>query len=604
MEKKFSWFNNENKTRFIEIDNRIYTPFMGQTLRCEQCGNFVFRPQQGWMERCNRCGTLISFFHPTPIQLLASLCQANILFNIGAVGSGKTTISSFIWSTQLRMIPGSKLICAAQTMDQLTRNAIPELEKFFHKSEIVKKIKNDYWVLKNGAIIEFWVSDDPDKLRSANANFIWLVEANTPKMQLFFNEATSRIRNQLGLIYEYDEKGNIIIEKTKTGQKRPKVKYNRNMIIVEGNPKRGAWFNNSIMNSHTILYTTNVRGMDKIRARSKPTRTVNQFTGLEQNADMVGILNASYDNPLLDEKYFINMRASCKTQEEYDQKVYCDITSQDGLVFKEVVNKPQYYFKNIQQVIHNPHLKFVETMDPGGSNAANDPDAYILGVFDTLKKKLTLLEELKVSGLTLEQTAERIRRIRMKWGYNPHNRLIFTADNALGRSSKQDRRFSLKTDYEIRLGTPITTISDKGIAAGNALVKMWYQNFAIEINESMEDFKKEIYGYEEFEVAKVIKGTDQVRYDTGYTEVNNHLLDALRYLIVGLEALGYRQDQALIDLNQQYMRTGSLPELKPETYEQGIRSKSDIRNFLPTSLNGFVDTSNSENKPPIRQIKF
>lgn len=580
---KINWVNNSNKTKFYRVDNKGYEIELNEIETCNRCNHLVKKEENCWIAKCNNCSTLISFFKPTPIQEVVVNCESNILFNIGAVGSGKTTISCYLLSTQLRLINNSRLICAAQTLEQLNRNAISELEKFFHISEFKKKTK-DVWEFNNGAIVEFWPSDDEDKLRSANANFIWLIEANNFKMKLFFNQATSRIRNQLGMVYERDANGEIVFETKANGVKIPKVLQNRNLIIVEGNPKRGAWFNFSILNAHTIIYTKNVKGIDKIKRRSQPMSTVSEYSNESVNVDIVGVLNASYDNPLLDEKYFTNMRISCNSQEEYDQKIYCDITSESGLVYKNIVNNPNQFFKDIQSYdLTNGNLVFVEAFDPGGSKSNNDPDAYIFGVFDKFKKKLILLDGFKESGLNLVQTSQKIWEIRRKWFFKRERYLLFVADNALIKASKSNSNHSLKNDYELRLTTPITVCNDKSIGMGTGLVNNWVNNFSIEINKGpLEWLIKEIYGYESFLVAKPIKGSDAVKWETSYSETNNHGVDALRYLIVELERIGFRQDQAFIDYNQQLNQ-------QSVSVGENILDKADVRRFLPQfNSNGII----------------
>lgn len=578
---RFKWFNNSEKTRFLKIDTKKFKPFTKTELQCMQCGEMVKKPEHKWVEKCKQCGALISFFMPTPIQKAALAAEANVFFNIGAVGSGKTTIASAKNSAMTRSINFCRGVVAAQTLDQLKRTAAPELEKFFHESEFVKKTE-EIWVFKNGSVIEWWTSDNADKLRSVNANWVWLVEANPEHMRLFFNEATSRIRNQTGIEYEYDENGEMVIERAKNGQLRPKIKKNKNYIIVEGNPKRGAWFNNAILQSHTILYTPQVRGMKSVMARAKPLRNYNEITGEYQNANMIGFLNATIDNPTLPDSYFDNMRLSCATEQEYEQKVYCDITSQDGLVFKEIIdNSEAYFIEDLPEFnMYDPNLAFVESLDPGGSNAVNDPDAYLLGIFDKMRKRLYILETFKLSGLTLEESVERIQQVRRKWWWRRDKSLFFAADNALGRSSKQDREFSLKNAYQIRLNTPITLCNDKNILTGVNLLKQWFKHAAIYIYRPLcEDLINEMYGYEVNTSTVHIKGSDAVKEVAKFTEVNNHCLDAFRYMVVTLENFGFRQDQAMIDYVQRYGATN------PQASEPILKSKFDIREYLPGGSN-------------------
>lgn len=571
------WMNNKEKTRYLKIDNSNFVPFLKQSLQCGRCSTQVSKPYGSWIGKCKRCKTYISFFAPTPIQQIAGKCESTILFNIGGYGSGKTTISCNIFSSMMRRIPKARMICLAQTLQQLNKNAISELKTFFHPDEI-KSMNKESWELTNGGVIEFWPSDDPDKLKSANANFIWIVEGNTHAMQLMYNEALARIRNQKGFIYEYDKHGEIKMKKFANGQIKPIIKKVMNLLLVEANPEKGAWSNKSALTSHTVIHTRSVRGVSILKQQSKPIRHLSEFSDKEENVDIVTILNATIDNPILPESYFTNLKARCRTQEEYDRIVYCDITSQDGLVFKQVVENHDKYFVNVQSIPPKPEIVFVEGLDPGGSNAANDPEAYLLFYFDKQFKQLTLVDGFKISGLTLAESTKKIWDLRNKWGWSRNRFLTFVADNALGRSSKTDNRFSLKTDYELRLTTPILLQNDKNISNGIKKLTTWFDNNAIQISQAFEDVKTELFGYEKFEVAKIVKGTQAVRYVEQYTEVNNHIIDVLRYVIVALEGLGFRQDQHIIDYHQQQAQISYNP--------QHLRPKNDIRQFLPTFMGG------------------
>lgn len=586
------WYNKTQSTRFFKIDNKHYTPEIKQVVDCLRCGNKVLKDEYRWVSECKQCKALTNFFKPTLIQLAAILSESNILFNIGAVGSGKTTISGFIVSSFARDINGARIICISNTLEQLERNAISELDKFFHPSEFRRKTK-DTWELKNGSVIELWPSDDPDKLRSANANFIWLIEANSYKMKLIYNEALSRLRNQKGFVYEYDANGEIVLETAANGQVRPKVLKNKNLLLIEGNPKRGSWFNTEILKSHTIIHTTNVKSIDNLKARAKPLQSINRFTNEVENVNMIGILNATYDNPFLDDSYFINMKAACATEEEYDNKVYCDITATEGLVFKDVMTNLNKVYVEIQQGIN--HLDtdevYVESFDPGGSRAVNDPDAYLLMIFNKRTKKLKVLDCFKISGLSLDESCRKIWMVRNKWNWTRDKSLVFTADNALARSSKSSAQSSLKTDYEIRLSTAIVPCNNKGIQYGINLLKSWFSRDAIVIAKQCDELIKEMAAYETFEVYKVIKGTDAVQSTSGYTEVNNHLLDAFRYAVVILDGMGYRQDQHLIE----YFHLQNKAQTNVNTYR-----KDDIRNFLPNVLGGSIPLKNNAKKTNIK----
>lgn len=588
------WYNNTNKTRFLCINNKDYIPISKDKLVCKRCGTTVTKPHYGWIGQCELCKAYISFFKPTPIQLVASIAQTSVIVNLGAYGSGKTTISSYRISTMMRQIPGARTICVANTKDQLKQNAASELEKFFHPSEFENKNK-ELWTLKNGGLIEFWPSDNPDKLRSANANFVWIVEGHSQQMRNVYKELLARIRNDKGFVYELDSKGNKVLEKTSDGQMRDKILKSKNFIIIEANPVRGSWINKEILKAHTMIYTTSVRGMEIIKQQVRPARHINEITEKEENADIISIMNATIDNPTLPHTYIRDLRLKCDSEDEYDRALYCDITSKEGLVYEQVVTHPNEYFLdepmfNLYNLNEN---MFVEGFDLGGSNVGNDPDAYLLGMFNTRSKRLHFLDEMKISGLTVDESTKHIRAIRAKWGWRPQNSLFFVSDNAIDRSSKQNRNHSVKNDFEIRLGTRIIPCNQKNINHGTKLVNQWFNNKAITFNTGLESIKQELFSYEMYEEVKIGKGGQETQTVMKFSDINNHLLDALRYIIVQLEGYGYRQDQAYIDFYNQQMKN-----LKVESANDYKDKVSSLNKFLPEVLGG------DKPAPQKRFIKF
>lgn len=105
---------------------------------------------------------------------------------------------------------------------------------------------------------------------------------------------------------------------------------------------------------------------------------------------------------------------------------------------------------------------------------------------------------------------------------------------------------------------------------------------------------KELYSYEVFEIAKPVAGSDAVKYVSAYSDINNHGLDALRYLIVLLDKMGYRQDQAFID----YYNNQNNNQRQNEMYDIPY-NKADLRQFLPS-----FDKNTNYNLKPNFKIKF
>lgn len=582
------FYNNTTKVRLMEVDNKSYKLFTKKTLICKNCNQPVEKESNSWISKCKICNTLVLFFHPTPIQRVAAMFEAQVIFNIGAYGSGKTTISAYKLSMMLRKIPNSRLICIANTLQQLNKNAISELKKFIHKSEIKKKTR-DTWELVNNSTIEFWPSDNSDKLRSANVNFIWLVEANDYKMLSIYQESQARIRNESGFVYEYDEHNNIKTYIDKQGIEKPIIKKVMNFILVEANPEKGAWTNKVVLEANTILYTPKVKGIDLIRKQARVQRHVDPYSGTEKNSDVIAILNATIDNPTLPESYLLGLRNGRRNEQDFNRLAYCDITSQDGLVFEQVVKAPEDYFENIQYFDwYDNDVKTFEGLDPGGANASNDPDAYLFGAVNIKLKRITILDGFKISGLSLAEVAQKILLIRQKWSYRVDRHFLFTADNSLDRSSKVNRYHSLKNDYQNILRTSIEVCDAKGISSGISKVNTWLNNHAIVINSGIPGFKEELFSYEKFEQPHILKATNEIIYKEAYSETNNHYIDVLRYIIVMLESKGVSQNSDFI----------AFEDHLAKQEQSRFRSKQQsIQESLPIlSKLGFVKSTKKDKK--------
>lgn len=580
------WYNEKPETRFLKIDNAIYHPIKRDWIKCNECGTKVERPiNKAWISQCPHCKTYINFFNPTPIQLIASLAQDNIIINLGAYGSGKTTISAFRISSQCRAIPFFRVMCFAQTLDQLKKNAISELEKFFHPSEIIEK-KQDRWVLVNGSTVEFWASDDPDKIRSANVNAVWIVEGHKIEMKKIYNEALARIRNSTGFVYALDDKGNHIYQKDINGVEREIIDKVKNFIIVEANPVKGSWVNHEILSAHTIIHTKSVKGIEILKTQAAPKKALDIMTGDRINTDVIAIMNATIDNPTLPKEYMVNLMQQCKNEQDYNVKVYCDITSKEGLVFNDIVENPNLFFITNPEVPHTLNAweqdcVFVEAFDLGGSNVSNDPDAYLLGIFNRKTKQLYITAELKQSGLNVDDSCKEIGIRRARHGWNKLKHYLFVADNAIARQGKRGSTDNIMYEYQLRLTTSITPCNNKNIDYGIKQVQQWIRCGALKFSSDLVELKKEMLTYETSEVARALKGSEEIVYRQEYTDINNHLIDALRYLVVTLENMGYRQDQAMIDYNR------NLYNYKGEPIDISTKNKIDLLGQnLPEFLGG------------------
>ena len=557
----FKWYNGEKKTRWLRVNQVGFIPFVDKTMPCPSCSETVSKNADNWISKCKTCGVLVSFFKGTPIQEIACSIESPVVFNIGAVGSGKTTNSAYMISNHMRMYPGASVISFALTLEQLKKFAIPELEKFIHSSEIQSKNQTN-WLMTNGSQISFMASDNEDKFRSANATAIWLVEGAPNKMFSIFRQGLSRLRNANAIEYETTESGEVIMMRYPNGKVSPKVKSVNTLMLVEANPKKGSWLRAQILKSHTVFYTNSVRGIPVLQQSSSPQRIISEFTGKEMNAEVITVLNATVDNPVLPETFLSGLRASMASQEEYDREVYCDMTSADGLVFKSIIPKLNDIFIPMHATYSpNPNEVWVESMDPGGSNDSNDPTCYILMRFNKVSKTIAIVDGFYLSGQSLSEDAQRIMEIRARHHYNVSRSLLFTGDNVLDKSLKFNKHQSLRTEYEVRLGSHIQVCNNKGIKQGIGIVLDWFDMNAISISDQLNFIRAEIIAYEYITKKEIIKDVvvETQKFSAGF----DHAIDVIRYAIVMLEQMGYRQDQHRLDANR------SLREQSDNLLRQG-----------------------------------
>lgn len=593
----FSWYNPGEKTRWMKVIQKGFKPFFDNYVTCEKCKEKVERMTGSWVSKCHFCKAIVSFFKATPIQEVAASSQNRVIFNVGGVGSGKTTISGSIFSHHMRTVPNARVLAAAQTMQQLKRFAIPELEKFIHPDEIA--IKNqETWILKNGSSIDFVASDKPDKLRSANATGIWLVEAATPQMKKIYQQMMTRLRNTAAHVYELDINGNPKIVTYANGVSQPKILKDQAIMVIEANVTKGSWIKAAVLSCHTIFYTETVTGIDLLKRQTTLERTYDELNQIYKNANHMAILNASHDNPVLTPDYFQSIRASFNSEAAYEREIYCNLNSEDGLVFQQIIEQSKHIFQEIHDIsreMSDPDWVFVETLDPGGSNETNDPSAYIFGIFNKKTKQLKLLDGFKQSGQSLMEDTQRMNSIRLRWGWNKLKHYVFTVDNAVTKAEKVSRTQNLKGQYELRLGTALIPCNEKGIKSGIDKVKYWFEEArAITVNRGpLEWLRSELFGYEYIEKESRIGGTDGTHTTLGFSETNNHGIDALRYLIVILESYGFHQDQHRID----FLRH----EFSSQRLEQGGNGMRYEQNKINNALNSII---NSRPVFKAKKIKF
>lgn len=541
----FEWKNNTNKTRFFTVKQSNFKVDLTDKDICSMCGNIVSKMEGKFIGVCGECNTIVSFYKATPIQELAGVCESHIIFNMGGVGSGKTTLSSHRVSSHMRTIPFANGVCFAQTLDQLKEFILPVLIMFIDDREKVGELSKkteDLWEFKNGSTLHFWTSKNVESLRSANLTLAWLVEASAPYMYATYKMVQTRLRNNNAIEYERDNNGNVIYYLNAKGQQTPKIKKDKTVLLIESNPSLGWIRDKGLLSCHTIFHTENVKGIDTIKQLAKPVSEYDDINGVESNLDATAFMNASYDNPILKPEFFLQIKQT-RSEEEYNRDLYCDMSFKKGLVYGDWFGKEsKVIFNNTHDFFINDNdTFFVEGFDPGGIREKNDPTAYLLGAFNTKTKELTLLAEYKASGTSLYEDCKRIWQLRWMYGWVPNRFLIFSADNAVVKTSKVSDK-TLKDELELRLQIKVTPCNDKAINEGIKKVTAWSKLGKLKIPDSLVETIDEARSYVWTTVEKKIQGSNETTTQVLPTDKNNHCLDTLRYMIVALQNMNYLPD--------------------------------------------------------------
>lgn len=520
-----------NKPEILVCTKQAKVSYLEKML-CQGCYQTTLNKSQGmWVVRCSQCNKITSFYQPLPFQKMIINDPATIIIMMTAYGFGKTTLSAYYWSLHLRKFKKSLVLACAQTKEQLSKLIKPELQNHFLEDEFVIKNENE-WVLDNGSKIVFVADKNDEAIRSANASGVWIVEASGVNEKYFY-EGLARIRNSTVNEYAKDENGELIYYVDEAGNRKPKVLKSHTKVIVETNPSFG-WVKNLMLKSKRILLTEKVANKDLLIESCAPGEM-----------DIVSCMATIEDNPYLTVKFIQQLKAS-RSPSEQALFLYCDLTQANSLIFQDLVNNKSKYFIKLPTELQSQDY-FIESLDPGGALVVNDATAYILAKYNRSTKQVVILSAWKNKGSLLSEDCARIQTTREAYQFNPDRSYFFTADTAINKASKEDGK-KLADSYALRLQTRIDTQGVKvgGIKSGLELIKAYLQKNKIVINETdtqdlWDEFKQ--YRYEiKSNFNKVTKEVEEEMVLAG----EDHLMDALRYLIVKLD--GFEPlDQNLID---------------------------------------------------------
>lgn len=171
-------------------------PYLGQT--CEACHFGVYDvPVSGqeWHVTCSECGAVQMVYEPLPHQAAFHADPHKYKMFAGGYGSGKTTTACMETVDHILETPGGRTLIGAETLPQLEQTAMEEFFKVFPQEFIVYHNKQKNYIdTINGHRVIFRPLDSEQKARSLNLTFFWIEEGNGVDFA-YFTQLQTRLRN-------------------------------------------------------------------------------------------------------------------------------------------------------------------------------------------------------------------------------------------------------------------------------------------------------------------------------------------------------------------------------------------------------------------------
>lgn len=487
------------------------------TLRSANSNKFIWEESKG--EEYKYCFTV-------PSGLLV-LRRSNKIFITG--NSGKTTASAMIIAEEMRNNPGVKVAAFAQTIEQLKQTGKEELDKMFFDSEWVTKNDN-VWKHRNGSKITWYTSDSEQKIRGMNIGLAWLLESSGIPHEIF-KQLMTRTRQDEMKKFKINEDGDKIFEydeETKTY--KVVVLLEKGMIINETNPTYEWPRDKALFKSHTILYTESVRGINKIASFVEPMEDPENPKNI---LNMISVMFASIDNPLMTNEYISSIRMTYDTEDEYNRDIYCDMSYTSGLIYGEYADK---MFKPVIDIsVDGKGTMWLESIDPGGAGEGNDESAYGLIKLTMPKKSnelpmIEVVDGYKKSGLSTAEEAVEIWKKRNQYGWDLSKNFKSVVDPHGVKAEKKTKSNIVKDlrIYDIYLNKDeVNPDVDWGIKRVKGFLKAG--KLVFNNNEFGMQAKNEVstYVWTKNKSRSTVTGKINVKP----IERNNHIMDMLRFAV-------------------------------------------------------------------------
>ncbi len=468
---------------FDEAENRQYL--------CPFCGDTITVRKDVFYGRCPACKATVVDYKPLPHQKDFHKSGAIYRLLMGGYGTGKTTMCVAEVAEHAFSVPNGRTLLTAPKLQQVVDAVLPELNKFIPPWHIIefKKSPTPRYTLRNGHEIIVYASNDDEKLRSLNLTMFYMEEASAIDVTVF-HQLQARLRNTSAI----------------TKDKYGKVVNDMRRGIISSNPEQGWLVDEFLLYADKIFASQSVDISAYKKLQKHPEKNFQAF------------LSSSRDNPYLPPGQ-ISALCAGKSPSWIRKYIDCALEVRAGAVY------PEFASCIVDDFPIPPNWKRVVGFDKG----FKDETAMVIGAIEPKTGTIYLYQEYYVAQQPISYHAKQVKE--MITGLPLYNN-IQADPSILHRSDRDGRSYQ---DYFYKLSGIHMDPANNSIAMGIDKVRDYMYTGKLKVFTSLVNLKTEAVGY-------VYPDRDTNQKEEIPMDKNNHLMDAMRYLIMALPQNPYEMN--------------------------------------------------------------
>src|SRR5690625_1630121 len=449
-------------------------PYVGKECECGRGYYDVPLSSQEWHVTCTECKTIMMVYEPLPHQEAFHADPHKYKLFAGGYGSGKTTTACMETVDHILETPRCTTLIGAETLPQLEQTAMKEFFEVFPEELIVHYNKQKNYIdTQNGHRVIFRPLDNEQKARSLNLTFFWIEEANGVKFE-YFTQLQTRLRNTASPF----QRGIL--------SSNPDMNYIKTEILLKAH---------KIYNSEKKYHQKEDEIDPNISVHIAPTHL----------------------NTHLPDTYYEDT-AQGKPQWWIDRYLNGSFENKEGLVY------PQYD----QHIVDDFDIPIHWRRRIGGDFGLNNPTGVVYLATDPDTGISYVYKTYKQAQKPVAYHAEKINEELEKIGYGVIDSMVGDAAGQQRSASDMTSVFDHYSEYGIWWQPSTKKLEDSILKQFS-----YFKTGNLKIFESCIDLIDEIssYKYPERSLDNNVK--DEKIFERPVA-VNDHLLDALRYVVAEL----------------------------------------------------------------------